>query len=1308
MKKDGDIFKEALETLAPTTKGRPHPKSLAELESRLAETEKNFASNRGVRFWSIVERVSNPLKTAATIAEPVVSATAGAAASLVFGSCLHFIATARGFAVSYTSIGDFLARVAGTLERMTIYDETTRDVRLGRILAETIVLVSKILMEAARKLGRGKKYKWGKEFLTRLFFGSCSELEEMMAALQDLSQKEALTVISLIKKDTGMFRDELRQIDTKLSRVDRNIQREQFEDKLGLDTWHVVQNIHVEITKERIAGVDVRWILNEDAVKDWMGGRTAGLLWIHGEQGIGKSFISSRLISELTTRKKTLAYFYVRGNEANVATTIFKCLALQLERKSRAFRRQAMEVLNNPDWISNEQAIWRNLFVPFLQTKRPCTSFIIIDGLDAAPRSEQEKVLQQVQAFMRSPFSGKAKLCIAIISRSDLGLVNSTLNSEAQIQIAAKRTESDIARYIERKFSDPTRFPRLTDQDRTLAKARLQQDAKAMFLWVSLVIANLEELESQQDIQTFLKDGYPKNLTEHLGPILERVARKNPDQTQFKAVLCWIACTRRPLDFSQMQYIHSARVNRHNELISSLKTPQEELEMKYKQLLIFTTEMACSSAVPSTFVYFKHRCFKDHLLSGPRPPGFTRSEAHKQIFVTCLLLLQHPSNEPTGDVGLSSMINYAADHIIDHFMELEKESDLEIEAKQQLKALLRDPATTQRWYDAMSQKRRLALIPALLGVPRTYKRLTYWLRGSSPSEFFKPLAEFCAEAWLQTGSLCTQFCVLFQQNQPPSTLEATPTSIHDLSSGRIQHLAKFNNLEQNAEWHMRVASALRESNHLDDAIKLYREAEKKDRGSWVIKSGLAMAYAAQGSCKSAIQKAKDALALIPLSDGCTRGNLLLHLSVWHGLRGNAEAEIAAAEEAWALQPEDFHKTAHYFGVLGRRLEFHRLLEFCKRLDRQDGSGGSRLTQLLLGWEEGHILFGRAAVHTCSEENVKLAERVFQKLAKIARSSGDEEGAVFEQFQHGLFCMRHLQNIDKARKAWEGMGTKKPDDVTQKYMQHLKCQALSRVYLRKAIAARSVLEKTDKETHVVDTKEAKKQDDWVKKLERLAGLPNMDASNADAAVMLGYWRRKYERQPLDKDLFRAKICQGIRILEDEDPLNDYEGFLTLGKALLLAGHTLSAKRAFAGVQRSLEGSWGGFDSQPLVNISANSNTIQLPFTCNGKPDCKSQPGTLKRLHVCHVCHDIILCGECRKKLKKDQLKFTTCDKSHFFSAIYHRDLKTESKSEPGDQPVPDSEWLDGLKKTWGIDDTTEAAGVLPAPAIVARSQERRPQ
>jgi tetratricopeptide (TPR) repeat protein len=467
-----------------------------------------------------------------------------------------------------------------------------------------------------------------------------------------------------------------------------------------------------------------------------------------------------------------------------------------------------------------------------------------------------------------------------------------------------------------------------------------------------------------------------------------------------------------------------------------------------------------------------------------------------------------------------------------------------------------------------------------------------------------------------------------------------------------------------------------------------------------------MACAADGQYEKAIRQAEKALKCVPRPTGACRSNIYYNLSVWNGIQRKTQAQIDNAKWAYAAQSESLPRIAHYFAVLGRNSRFIELFELCVTLKKKDGAKtrDSWLVKLLYGWEEGLDLFGRAAVEGGDKVNIEFAGEVLRTIVKVANERGDLEGAVFSQYQLGRFHLRYQRDESQVRKAWEKLtDLARNDPHAELYAQQLQCRALAELYLRSGLVAEQATKDSQGRADKRGKQKERIQDEPpdIAKLRALASAKTPTNKNteyrAEAAALLGYWQRKHGPKRCDKDLFRSRVCQGIQILEDDDPFNDVDGYVILGKALLIAGFVDDAKRVLA-------------TAMLVSQASTTDSKQQIPMSlvCHGKPDCQNTD--YEKLYICHVCHNTTLCGNCWKMFKDKETgdngpPYTTCHSSHLFSNVYHKGHKI---AEPitvieGDQLRLDTEWLGALKEKWDISEDTKAAISLTTPKVVMESR-----
>lgn len=504
-------------------------------------------------------------------------------------------------------------------------------------------------------------------------------------------------------------------------------------------------------------------------------------------------------------------------------------------------------------------------------------------------------------------------------------------------------------------------------------------------------------------------------------------------------------------------------------------------------------------------------------------------------------------------------------------------------------------------------------------------------------------------------------------------------------------------------YHGQVASGLRKAGHVSSAIDEYETALKVDEKDWLARSGLAVSYALRNDFHLAIETAKGALDAVPEEDKSSQSNLYSNLGLWYREIEETDLEIEAVRKALAIKPHDLQHMAHRFGALGRAERFGELYSFAEELDSTVPSGftDSYLIQLLLGWDEGHDLFGRAAK---AERKTEFAVQKFRQ-AILSVEAKDGPSTAYEQFQLGRLYYRHLDNEDQAIARWKDMisPSARFGPLGNSYAKQLVSKPLGEIYLRKAYEARMSRVKSE-ETQCVQEMEALAKE----------GSPGL-YTTSDASMMLGLWYRHCGETAMAEECFKPKILEGIDLLQDEDPSNDIDGYLTLAKTLLLAGDLENARAAADVTLLPLK-----YMQQPrstttetsrsvnphiapsvLIwkrNSSSNSKSsddscdLKFLYVCEGR--CRNPAKRWTQLWICVECIDVTLCDQCYEKHKDANigLPFRVCDQRHDFVQAYPPGpvpMLAAIQGEDG-KLKPNKNWLRELEKYWSGGDKSASS------------------
>lgn len=199
-----------------------------------------------------------------------------------------------------------------------------------------------------------------------------------------------------------------------------------------------------------------------------------------------------------------------------------------------------------PSWEHwDEKIIRRKLFMGCIfQESNPLPQFWVIDALD-----ECQKFPVLLNLFTKIP----SYLRIFLTSRStqevEQGL--NTLGPLAEhYQIQKEDTIGDLSIFVSSRMD---RLPASDVKGRTKLKDRILLKASGYFLWVSLIVRELEQAYSEEGAEEILNE-VPADMNKLYIRMLESVPKNGRPTRLAKSILMWTLLSLRALTLDEMQY----------------------------------------------------------------------------------------------------------------------------------------------------------------------------------------------------------------------------------------------------------------------------------------------------------------------------------------------------------------------------------------------------------------------------------------------------------------------------------------------------------------------------------------------------------------------------------------------------------------------------------------------------------------------------------------------------------------------------------------------------------------------------------
>lgn len=466
-------------------------------------------------------------------------------------------------------------------------------------------------------------------------------------------------------------------------------------------------------------------------------------MWILGPSGTGKSCLSSKIIEYLRARfpqdpehpiRISIAYFYINANDPNLSSMdiVLKIIAYQIARNDVVYRNYAVNLCRNPDSLISTRDIWTKLFIDFFSNEKylESSAFVVVDGLDRAPKIEQAIFLEQL-ASLEQRQTSRPRLQFALLGDENLRGDNWSLNRRLPIEIAKVNT-IDIIKHVKAsvKRIKILRRGRLPDKERAEFQndicQKLTAGANGRFTWVDLVVKKVLD-KGYKEVVRAAVDNASHDFLELIWQAFKNLVMTSDEEEDFnelgdfKLILGWVTFAPRPLSLGEIATI--VRMDKPNHEENTLL--EEDLRGKFATFFTLHREDKLTTRVltanaweeyrekireptsarskhdsedeygdsdedlgpnlnfqsnhATTVLSFSDETFKEYMALETNPatrkfpavPEITleKNQAHYKIAMSCLTALCDPDHQVT--YGDTNLLKYAADYFGEHLFELD-------------------------------------------------------------------------------------------------------------------------------------------------------------------------------------------------------------------------------------------------------------------------------------------------------------------------------------------------------------------------------------------------------------------------------------------------------------------------------------------------------------------------------------------------------------------------------------------------------------------------------------------------------------
>jgi hypothetical protein len=409
--------------------------------------------------------------------------------------------------------------------------------------------------------------------------------------------------------------------------------RKCLRDLRATDPRH--DKVRIEQTKGGLLRDSYCWIFENASFQQWRDDPERTMLWIKADPGKGKTMLVCGIIDELKSQATSglMSFFFCQATDSRInnATSVLRgliylladqqpSLASHLQEKYDYAGKSLFEDANS--WVALS-----DIFKNILQDPGLETTYLVIDALDECV-TDLTKLLDLIISI---PSTTRVKWLLS--SRNELHIEQRlrSANEETKLSLELKENAEQVSQavnvYIRKKLStiDTLQDTNLRDRVRDI----LHRKANGTFLWVALVIQELERPESWdplqvvEDVPTDLYQLYDRMVTQ-----IQRLPKRNLE-------IC-----RQMLSISTIAYrpLHVAEIGSLCKFQADTSATDITVFMKTIRKII----AMCGSflTVRDNHVYLIHQSAKDYLSDVAQATVLlSQVNTHYDIFLRSLDLM---------------------------------------------------------------------------------------------------------------------------------------------------------------------------------------------------------------------------------------------------------------------------------------------------------------------------------------------------------------------------------------------------------------------------------------------------------------------------------------------------------------------------------------------------------------------------------------------------------------------------------------------------------------------------------------------
>jgi hypothetical protein len=439
-----------------------------------------------------------------------------------------------------------LQTISDSLPRFQIYEKLHQDPIVQVALLNVFTDIVNFSLQVSRYFEGSALGRLGRLVATSMR----DDLDEIIGCLKIHAKIVDSTAVAAEHVKAAAFRSQMEARDREDLKVT-------FENWLNPPN---IREVHNAQTRKKLHG-SCEWIWTHPTFLQWDNPSATSasdrFLYLFGTHGCGKSILASSIVEKLKNQDRLVLFFSFSGTDASRQTldSMARALLWQLSREitlKETTAKQCFEIMRT--LLSQKHPLTSELWDAYSRIAALNNEPIIwiIDGIDECAES-----IQLLSAQLRDVLASHQATRALLLGRPHL--VSEFNSMGTTIEITPSMTKADIEAFIEEAVTDSEVLnqPELREHVVIL----LQDRADGMFLWVKLMVDDLQKssskfelMERLQNMPHGLQDAYRLLFTRLIGRL---------DTFERRLARCIFSLTivaRRPLKLEELQYAQALNI----------------------------------------------------------------------------------------------------------------------------------------------------------------------------------------------------------------------------------------------------------------------------------------------------------------------------------------------------------------------------------------------------------------------------------------------------------------------------------------------------------------------------------------------------------------------------------------------------------------------------------------------------------------------------------------------------------------------------------------------------------------------------